>query len=234
MADALVVRASLERDGFSLDVDITFSVGVTVVSGPSGAGKSTLLRMIAGLVPPSRGRVALGDQAWHDDRERVPAHRRGVAYVPQSLALFPHKSVLDNVVFGIAGADRERRALEMLERMHVVGLAMRMPATLSGGEAQRVALARAFAMSPRVVLLDEPLSAVDRGLRGDLVAQLSNSARELAVPFVHVTHERREAEALAERAVWIEHGRVVRSGTLADAWPDEPLPPRLRQVIATR
>ena len=203
-----------------------------VLAGGRVAGTGPIHQVIAGLVRPSRGRIALGADVWHDDGERVPAHRRGVAYVPQSLALFPHKSVLQNVMFGIAGAraDREKRALEMLERMHVVGLALRRPSSLSGGEAQRVALARAFATSPRVVLLDEPLSALDRSLRAELVAQLGNFARELGVPFVHVTHERREAEALADRALWIEHGRVVRMGTLAEAWPDEALPPRLREV----
>jgi ABC-type Fe3+/spermidine/putrescine transport system ATPase subunit len=234
MADALGVCATMERDGFSLDVDLRLPVGVTIIAGPSGAGKSTLLRLVAGLVRAARGRIALGDEVWHADGERVPSHRRGVAYVPQSLALFPHQTVLQNVMFGIVGAraDRERRALEMLERMRVVGLAMRRPSTLSGGEAQRVALARAFATSPRVVLLDEPLSALDRGLRADLVTQLAIFARELAVPFVHVTHDRREAEALGDRALWIEHGRVVRAGPLADAWPDEPMPARLRAVKA--
>jgi molybdate transport system ATP-binding protein len=233
-ADALQVRARLLRGTFELEIEVGFPVGVTALSGPSGAGKSTLLSIIAGL-ERAEGRISCGDELWLDGMRARPPHRRGVAYVPQSLALLPHLSVLDNVMFGVdralPAADREGLALATLARMHVVQLAPHAPRTLSGGEAQRVALARAFAMRPKAVLLDEPLSALDRGLREELVAELAILARELAVPFVYVTHDRREAQHLAERAVWIERGKVVRAGALEHAWPVEPaFLARLREV----
>jgi ABC-type Fe3+/spermidine/putrescine transport system ATPase subunit len=233
--EPLAVRARLRRGGFALDVDVELPPGITVLGGPSGAGKSTLLGLIAGLERADEGRITLGERVWLGGRRALPAHRRGVAYVPQSLALFPHLSVLDNVMFGIERAlgrgEREARALAMLERMRVAALAMRRPTTLSGGEAQRVALARAFAISPRVVLLDEPFSSLDPELRRDLVAEVAIFARQLAVPFVHVTHDRGEARALGQRALWLQHGQVLRFGSVDEVWPSEDaLAPGLRQV----
>jgi ABC-type sulfate/molybdate transport systems ATPase subunit len=233
--ELLSVRVRLRRDAFALDADVELPPGVTVLAGPSGAGKSTLLGLIAGLERADEGRIRLGDRAWLDGARVVPAHRRGVAYLPQSLALFPHLSVLDNVMFGIDRAlgrgEREARALSMLERMRVARLALRRPLTLSGGEAQRVALARAFAISPRVVLLDEPFSSLDPELRRDLIAEVAIFARQLDIPFVHVTHDRGEARALGQRALWLQHGRVLRRGAVDEVWPSEDaLAPGLRQV----
>jgi len=165
-------------NGFALDVAFDVPPGVTVLFGPSGSGKSTTLSAIAGLVRPSSGRISIGDDVWFDSAEKthVAVHRRRVAFVFQSLALFPHMTALENVVYGMERAldpgSRAKRAVALLERLRVPHLADRKPRTFSGGEAQRVALARALATSPRVILLDEPFSALDRELRIELISDL--------------------------------------------------------------
>jgi molybdate transport system ATP-binding protein len=217
----LHVRASLSAPGgFKLDVEFEAPPGVTVLFGPSGSGKSTTLSAIAGLVRPLTGRIALGETPWFDDAAGVDVavHLRRAAYVFQSLALFPHMTAADNVGYGMPAQtgkeERRARATQLLARLHVPHLADRRPHTFSGGEAQRVALARALAMEPRVVLLDEPFSALDRGLRIALVAELRDALRELAVPVVFVTHHRQEARALGDRLVVLEAGRVKSTGSL--------------------
>jgi molybdate transport system ATP-binding protein len=208
--------------GFALDVAFDVPPGVTVLFGPSGSGKSTTLAAIAGLVRPASGRVAIGDDVWFDSEARidVAVHCRGIAFVFQSLALFPHMTALENVVYGMPRAlDRPARvksALALLERLRVPHLADRRPRTFSGGEAQRVALARALATRPRVLLLDEPFSALDRELRIELISDLRESIRELDLPVLFVTHHRDEARALGDRLVLLQRGRVQRIGTVAE------------------
>ena len=208
--------------GFALDVTFDAPPGVTVLFGPSGSGKSTTLSAIAGLVRPSSGRVTVGDDVWFDSAAKihVPVHRRRVAFVFQSLALFPHMTALENVVYGmdraLDPAARGKRAVALLERLRVPHLVDRRPRTFSGGEAQRVALARALATSPRVILLDEPFSALDRELRVELISDLRESLRELHVPVLFVTHHRQEARALGDRLVLLEGGRVQRVGQVAE------------------
>ncbi|MFT3699581.1 MAG: ATP-binding cassette domain-containing protein [Kofleriaceae bacterium] len=167
--------------------------GITVLMGPSGAGKSTVLHGIAGLIEPDRGSVKLGDEVWFDGATRVPVERRRIAYVFQNLALFPHMTALGNVMYGNPD---EARARTLLDRVGVAQLADRRPRTFSGGEAQRVAWARALAIEPRLILLDEPYSALDKVLRDQLVAFEVEIAAELAVPVIHVTHSEDEAAAL--------------------------------------
>lgn len=218
--DTLGVRARVVRSGggFELDVDLTFGAGISVIFGPSGSGKSTTLGVVAGIVRPSLGRVTLGADVWLDTERRreVPIERRRIAYVFQSLGLFPHLSALGNVAFGIdrrVGAkEREERAQASLERFRAGHLARRKPRTFSGGEGQRVALARAFAMTPRLVLLDEPFSALEERLRGEFADDLRAFARELSIPVVLVTHDRGEARAIADHVVLMDRGRAVRSG----------------------
>jgi ABC-type sulfate/molybdate transport systems ATPase subunit len=183
-----------------LEAAFTAPPGITVLFGPSGAGKSTCLSVIAGLLAPKRGRITLGSERL----SALPAHRRRVALVFQSLALFPHMSALENVAYG-ARSEPER----WLERMHVSHVSARRPAQLSGGEAQRVALARALASDPRVLLLDEPFSALDSALRAQLSGELKAVVAELQIPTLLVTHDRADAAALGERTVTLEHGRVV-------------------------
>ncbi|MFZ5439446.1 MAG: ABC transporter ATP-binding protein [Myxococcota bacterium] len=193
-----------------LEVCLDFAPGVTVVMGPSGAGKSTLLTTIAGLVRPARGRIALGETTLFDaaGNLELPAHRRRVALVFQSLALFPHLSARENVAYGIPGAAREK-AQAWLERTRVAHLAERLPGSLSGGEAQRVAIARALASEPKALLLDEPFSALDVELRGELVAELRSLVTSLGLVALLVTHDSRDAAAMSSRVVRLEKGRVA-------------------------
>jgi molybdate transport system ATP-binding protein len=213
------------RDGFALEVAFEAPPGVTILFGPSGSGKSTTLAAIAGLVAPDQGSIRLGDDVWFDAArgESRPIHLRGVAYVFQGLALFPHMTALRNVAYGIdrsvAREERLERAARMLERMKVAHLSSRKPPTFSGGEAQRVALARAFAMSPRLVLLDEPFSAMDRALRRGLAMDVRSVVDEAKLPLVHVTHHRNEARALGDRVVLLEAGRVKARGTVDEMLP---------------
>jgi molybdate transport system ATP-binding protein len=240
MSETLEVKLRLARANgrdFTLDVAFSAPPGITILFGPSGSGKSTTLAAIAGLQAPDEGRVALGDHLLFDSQlgRNVPIHARGVAFVFQSLALFPHLTALANVTYGIdrrlPGAERKQRANEMLARMRVSHLRDRRPATFSGGEAQRVALARAFAMSPRLVLLDEPFSAMDRELRLQLASDVRAWVDEARLPLVHVTHHRNEARAIGDRVVLLEGGRVTGVGTLDALLPklDDTMPLRVSQ-----
>jgi molybdate transport system ATP-binding protein len=217
----LAIDIRLARGEFALEIDLRCPPGITCVMGPSGSGKSTILAVLAGLALPDRGRVALGDEVWLD-RGRgidVPVHHRRLAYVFQGLALFPHMSAQSNVEYGMGDVPREDRAgkaCALLERVGVGHLAKRKPRTFSGGEAQRVALARALARSPKLVLLDEPFSALDRELRAQLTALVRELAKELAVPVVHVTHSVAEARLLADQVVRLDKGKVVAKGAPAD------------------
>jgi molybdate transport system ATP-binding protein len=232
----LQVEVKLRRAGESFALDVAFEapVGITILFGPSGSGKSTTLGAIAGLSRPDEGRIALGEHVWFDGARGVfcPIHKRGVAYVFQSLALFPHLSALENVAYGInpklPAKEQKDRARSMLTRMKVGHLESRRPRTFSGGEAQRVALARAFAMSPRVVLLDEPFSAMDRALRRELARDVRQVVDEERLPLIHVTHHRNEARALGDRVVLIENGRIAAQGPI-DLLPA--VPPEEREGI---
>ncbi len=201
---------------FSLDVAFQAAPGFTILAGPSGSGKSTLLGAIAGLLRPTSGRVTLGAETWFDarsDASDLAPQRRRVAIVFQSLALFPHMTAAQNVGYGMARTlDRSaRRALgsAWLERLRVAHLADRRPPTFSGGEAQRVALARALATEPRVVLLDEPFSALDPALRRDLAAEVREVLLELRVPVLIVTHQLEEARVPGDLVVTLDRGRIV-------------------------
>jgi molybdate transport system ATP-binding protein len=232
----LSVKFGMTRaGGLSLEVEFEAPPGITILFGPSGAGKSTTLAAIAGLHRPGAGRIALGNDVWFDAQAKidVPIHRRGIAFVFQSLALFPHLSALGNVEYGIDRSlsrdERRKRAHDMLARMKVAHLADRKPPTFSGGEAQRVALARAFARSPRVVMLDEPFSAMDRELRLQLAGDVRAYIDEAKLPLLHVTHHRNEARAIGDRVVLIEAGRVSRIGGVDDVLPkmDDSMPVRI-------
>ncbi|RMX02565.1 ABC transporter ATP-binding protein [Corticibacter populi] len=182
--------------------------------GPSGCGKSTTLRMIAGHESATSGDILLDDKNITD----LPAAARGTAMMFQSFALFPHLSALDNVAFslkmrGVRRAERHARAQELLERVAMGHLAARKPAELSGGQQQRVALARALITQPRVLLLDEPLSALDPFLRVQMRAELRRWQQELGLTFIHVTHSQEEAMALADTMVVMNHGRIEQMGS---------------------
>jgi molybdate transport system ATP-binding protein len=197
--------------GFTLDVDLEVE-GTVAVIGPSGAGKSTLLRLIAGLARPSSGLVECDGERWYGQGSHVPPERRRVGFVFQHYALFPHLSARANVAFGSEGRDVD----PLLERLGISHLADARPATLSGGERQRVAVARALARRPRLLLLDEPLSALDPATRGAVAAELAAVLRDTGLPALVVTHAFDEAASLAERVLVMEHGRIVQDGAAAD------------------
>jgi len=224
-SDVLSVRVRLSAGGFRLAVEFDAPSGVTVLFGPSGSGKSTTLSAIAGLSKPESGRIALGNTVWFDSERGidVPPEQRKVSLVFQSLALFPHLTAVANVEYGIdrsvPPAERRKRALAMLERMRVSHVSGRRPRTLSGGEAQRVALARAFVREPKLVLLDEAFSALDRELRNALGADVRALVAESGIPAIVVTHYRIEARAIGEWAVTVRDGRVVAQGPVRDVVP---------------
>jgi molybdate transport system ATP-binding protein len=202
---------------FQLRIHEEFLPGFTVLFGPSGAGKSTLLDCIAGLVKPERGRITFGEEAFFDAGLQmfVAPQNRGIGYVFQSLALFPHLSVEENVSFGLAKlSDSERiaRVGPILEAFHIASLRGRKPGELSGGQKQRVALARSVVTDPRILLLDEPLSGLERGLRQAILEDLKAWNAERRIPILYVTHNREEVDAIGERVVTIADGQVREKG----------------------
>jgi thiamine transport system ATP-binding protein len=199
-------------------VDLTVGAGETVaLLGPSGSGKSTLLRAVAGLEPLESGRITFAGE----DLAGVPSHRRNFGLMFQDGALFPHRDVRANVEFGLrmAGVPAAERAVRVDEALALVGLESlgdRRVAKLSGGEQQRVALARTLAPRPRLLMLDEPLGALDRLLHDRLVDDLRALLRDAALPTLVVTHDHDEARALADRVALLRDGRIVQHGPLAE------------------
>jgi molybdate transport system ATP-binding protein len=221
---SLTAAVVVHRAQFVLDVELTVDDGAVVaILGPNGAGKTTLLAALAGLLPLDDGVVALDDQVLEDPvrRIRMPAASRPVGVVFQDGRLFPHLSSLENVAFGLRvrgtrRADALEQARTWLERTGVGDVAASKPTTLSGGQAQRVALARALALSPRLLLLDEPLAAVDAGARAALRREIGRHLRDSGATRVLVTHDAVDAMALADRLVILEDGHVVQQGPPAD------------------
>jgi molybdate transport system ATP-binding protein len=201
-----------------LDLDVRLDVGVETLAlvGPSGSGKSTILRAIAGLVRPGRGRITHGSRVLLDTERSidVPPEERRIGMVYQDGALFPFLSVLRNVAYGIAGGrrERERRALSVLQRFGIERLAGAHPGDLSGGERQRVALARAVASEPRILLLDEPLSALDAVTKAEVSAELELRLRRIGVPTILVSHDFADVLGLADRVSVLQEGRLVQTG----------------------
>jgi molybdate transport system ATP-binding protein len=219
--DALRVEISLPLRRFELDLELEASAGIFALAGPSGAGKTSVLRAIAGLVRPRRGRISCGDEIWFDAGRGIhrPPEERSVGFVFQEYALFPHLTVEQNVAY--AG---KAHARDLIERLGLSDLANERPAHLSGGERQRVALARALARRPRVLLLDEPLAALDTHTRGRVRGELRERLRREGLPALLVTHDYADAAALADRIGVIVDGRLVQTGTPEDliAAPSQP------------
>lgn len=225
------LRVALQQDGpIALDVALHCEPGqVLALFGPSGSGKTTVLRTIAGLYAPAQARVTVDDDTWLDTATavNVPAHLRRVGLVFQEYALFPHLSALHNVTAALAHRprrDRRHRALELLRQVHLHDRVDRRPAALSGGERQRVAVARALAREPRVLLLDEPFAAVDRGLRRSLQDEIDSLRRAIDIPVVLVTHDFDDVLRLATHMVLMGAGQAIAQGSLTSltARPDLP------------
>ncbi|WP_283178957.1 ABC transporter ATP-binding protein [Gemmobacter sp. 24YEA27] len=199
------------------DITVDFPSGsFTSLLGPSGSGKTTLLRIIAGFITPEAGQVTIGGE----DVTRIPVWARNIGMVFQSYALFPHMSVRDNVAFGLGrrgvkGAEAKRRVDEALEMVRLPGFAERLPKQLSGGQQQRVAMARAIVTGPKVLLLDEPLSALDRRLRQEMQVELLSLQREIGVTTIFVTHDQEEALTLSDQVAILDRGRIVQMGAPA-------------------
>jgi molybdate transport system ATP-binding protein len=220
---SLQARVQLTLGHLHLDVDTTVGTGeLVVLLGPNGAGKTTLLRALAGLVGPDGGRVVLDGVVLEDTAAgvRVPTERRPIGFVFQDYLLFPHLSALENVAFGLRArgvprAEARRLAAAWLERVGLADHARSRPHALSGGQAQRVALARAMAGDPRLLLLDEPLAALDAATRSELRRELRRHLASFDGTRLLVTHDPLEAMTLADRLVVLEHGRITQTGTPA-------------------
>jgi molybdate transport system ATP-binding protein len=234
----LSVSVTKRLPGFTLDASWTGHEAVVALVGPSGAGKSLTLHCLAGLVRPDLGRIVVADRDLFDSGAGVdvPPKARRLGYVFQGYALFPHLSVEDNVAFGLRGRPREergRRTREVVERLGLRGLERRRPSELSGGQQQRVALGRALAVDPDLLLLDEPLSALDVPLRRQLRHDLARTLREWGKATVLVTHDLVEAYQIADRVVIYEDGRVLATAPKSDLlW--QPTSERVARLIGMR
>jgi spermidine/putrescine transport system ATP-binding protein len=218
--DAETIGKSYGATAVLDDVSLSFADGrFTSLLGPSGSGKTTLLRIVAGFVTADRGRILIGGE----DVTHVPVWKRAIGMVFQSYALFPHMSVDDNVAFGLArrgvrGEEARRRVGEALEMVRLSGFGARRPKELSGGQQQRVALARAIVTRPRVLLLDEPLSALDRRLRQEMQVELKRIQREVGITTIFVTHDQEEALGLSDHVAILDRGRIVQAGAPGEVY----------------
>ena len=225
------IRLQVERAGFELAVDLALpATGITVLFGASGSGKTTVLRCVAGLERARQGLVRIGAEVWQDDAQRVflPTWRRALGYVFQEASLFDHLTVKDNLQFGLKRTG-SREAAQVLDSaiglLGIEALLGRLPAGLSGGERQRVAIARALATQPRLLLLDEPLAALDHARKQEILPWLERLRDELSTPMLYVTHSADELARLADHLVVLDRGRVKAEGPVAAALAaiDKPL-----------
>jgi molybdate transport system ATP-binding protein len=215
----LSLNVALDRPGFGMQVDHDLALtGITALFGPSGAGKTTLLRIIAGLEHDARGRVTFDGEPWQTDAARVPPHRRGIGYVFQDGRLFPHLDVEENLRFALSRRTR-RRSIDFDAAVQALGLgdllARRTP-SLSGGEQQRVAIARALLTSPRLMLMDEPLSSLDVARKKEIVPHIEKLPELFGVPVLYVTHNVDEVARLANDVVVLTDGRIAAQGSVAE------------------
>lgn len=206
------------------DLSLTLREGeIAALLGPSGCGKTTLLRSIAGLIQPSSGTIRFGSQLVGLSSVVLPPHRRGIGYVPQQGALFPHLTVAKNIAFGLdkkvySSTEINRIVAEMLELISMTGYEESQPSEISGGQQTRVALARALAVKPKMVLLDEPFSALDAQLRGELRSDVVSLLRAAGTTAILVTHDREEALVSADRVVLMRDGKIAQHGTPEDVY----------------
>lgn len=223
-------RFQLNWPGFSLDVDLELpGRGVSAIFGQSGSGKTTLLRCIAGLERTQRARLVVGGEVWQDGRHWLAPHRRPIGYVFQEASLFAHLTVLGNLRYGMkrSRAARDDSLACTIELLGIAHLLERRPERLSGGERQRVGIARALALGPKLLLMDEPLSALDLQRRQEILPYLERLHDELEIPVLYVSHSPDEVARLADHLVLLDGGRVIGSGPLAQTLVRLDLPIRL-------
>ncbi len=238
VAQESVLRCDLRKQysspgqAFALDVRFDAPTGITILFGASGAGKTTVLDCVAGLAAPESGRISVGDRSLFDHSQRInlPVAKRRAGYVLQSLALFPHMTVEQNVAYGlhhVTAVERNERVTSMLRAFRISHLAARKAREISGGESQRTALARTLVTDPEVLLLDEPLAALDAPTKAHIIDDLREWNRTHRIPIVYVTHSRDEVFALGDRVIVMEAGRVVAVGT-----PHDVMTAPSRQTVA--
>ncbi len=219
MSDAIQIRLDLERPNFKLCCDLVLpGRGITILFGPSGSGKTTLLRCVAGLESSFKGRIAIGQDIWHDSEQKQssPVWQRPIGYVFQEASLFEHLSVQQNLNFGLKRSRSKHPIAHSINLLGIGPLLERRPESLSGGERQRVAIARALATDPRLLLLDEPMAALDEGRRQEIMPWLERLRDELHTPMLYVTHSSQEAARLGDHMVLLKNGQVTHSGAVTD------------------
>ncbi|HEX7173897.1 MAG TPA: ATP-binding cassette domain-containing protein [Pyrinomonadaceae bacterium] len=216
MLDADIKKRFGDRrhPAFLLDVRFFVRNGITALVGASGSGKTTCLRLIAGVLTPDEGRISVGEQTYFDSSRKInlSIQKRRIGFVFQDYALFPHLTAEQNIAYGVKADDRKTKydkAREMLSLFHIEHTRRRFPGEMSGGEGQRVALARALASDPAVVLLDEPLSAVDVETRTKLLDEIEDAQRKANIPFIYVTHNEAEAARLGTHRITLHGGRIA-------------------------
>lgn len=231
----LSINVHKKMDGFSLDAEWVIGNELAVLFGYSGAGKSLTLQAIAGLVDPDRGHIYLDDSVCFDSSRKinVSPRERSVGYVFQDLALFPHMTVKENILYGAKGLDireSEEALRGMIESFHLAGLGKKLPSEISGGQKQRVALARALIRRPRLLLLDEPFSALDNPVRMEMRRFLLKIRSEVNIPVIMVTHDMSEACSLADTIIVYAGGRAVQSGHPSEVF-NNPASPEVEALL---
>ncbi|WP_339722677.1 molybdenum ABC transporter ATP-binding protein [Marinomonas primoryensis] len=218
-ANTLHLRIKQQREGtssFILDVDLQIpSVGVTALFGPSGSGKTTLLRCISGLEKSSKGQINLNGEAWQTSKSSLPSHKRPIGYVFQDANLFPHLTAQENLQFAMKRADKNQSVIsysEIIQLMDIESVLSQYPSQLSGGERQRIAIARALLIQPKLLLMDEPLAALDDALKQEILPYLEQLCQRAKIPIIYVSHSLDEVIRLADYMVVLEKGRVIEEG----------------------
>lgn len=217
---SIVFRFQIRKGDFSLDVDLTIpGQGITALFGPSGCGKTTLLRAIAGLDQHPGGKLKVSDAIWQDEQRFLPPHKRPIGYVFQENRLFSHLSVEKNLEYGFKRLPQSERRVpvnDIIELMNLSSLLQRRPDGLSGGEKQRVAIGRALAVSPRLLLMDEPLAALDREHKQEILPYIESMSRQLQIPVLYVSHSTDEVARLADSLILLEQGQVSATGPIGE------------------
>ncbi len=213
-------RFQLQREGFQLDVDLNLpAMGVTGIFGPSGCGKTTLLRAIAGLEATDESRLHVNGEVWQEGSRSIPVHKRPIGYVFQEASLFPHLNVMQNLQYGVRRILPEKRCIALdraVRLLELEPLLQRSTDNLSGGERQRVAIARALALCPKLLMMDEPLAALDQRRKREILPYLERLHEMLQIPLLYVSHSADEIARLADHLVLMDHGRVESSGPVTE------------------
>lgn len=221
-------RFKIDRQDFTLDVDFKIpSKGVTALFGPSGCGKTTLLRAIAGLEKSDRGFLKIGELLWQDDKHFVAPHKRSLGYVFQEASLFEHLNVKQNLEYGVKRIPASERKVPLekaIELLDIGSLLNRNTKQLSGGERQRIAIARALAMSPKILLMDEPLAALDLRRKQEIMPYLQLLHDELEIPIIYVSHSLGEVARLADHIILLDKGRISANGSITEIFSRLDLP----------